>query len=167
MSEVGKFAEWAIVEIMGHRLGAGFVTEHFVAGKGFIRIDVPEVRLSMFNDDRSPAYTKLFGPEAVFSISPCSEEYVRRTVAGRCSEVMEGAKLLTPPNPAPAIGADVFAGTGGEPRVFTSTPNDSVDNLISQIMDGTIADPSADEFRIPAHPIEDAGFTDPLDGGPF
>ena len=103
MSEVGKFAEWAIVEIMGHRVFAGFVTEHIIAGKGFIRIDVPEVRLSMFGNDRSAAYTKVFGPDAVFSISPCSEDYVRKTVAGRGTEVMTGAKLLTPPNPAPAM----------------------------------------------------------------
>lgn len=110
MSDDKPFGEWAIVEIMGHRVYAGFVTEQIIAGKGFIRIDVAS----------NPAYTKVFGTDAVFSISPCDEQTARNWGARAVGQ--SGAKLLAPPNPVSAIGADVFAGTNGEPNEFRLTP---------------------------------------------
>ena len=95
MSDDKPFGEWAIVEIMGHRVYAGFVTEQIIAGKGFIRIDVPS----------DPAYTKVFGPDAVFSISPC-EELTARNWAAR-SVGQSGAKLLAPPNQFTTVPAPV------------------------------------------------------------
>lgn len=99
MSMVDKFQTWAIVEIMGHRVYAGFVTEQLIAGRGFLRIDVPEDRTVSYSI--VPAYTKVFGTDAVFSISPCTEEAARKFNTGGFPR--EGSKLLTPPNPAPSI----------------------------------------------------------------
>lgn len=38
------FDQWAIVDVMGHQRYAGRVTEETLAGAGFIRVDVPEVK---------------------------------------------------------------------------------------------------------------------------
>ncbi|HZU87405.1 MAG TPA: hypothetical protein VFF78_07970 [Anaerolineaceae bacterium] len=61
------FDTWAIVELFGHNVLAGRVTEQVVAGQGFVRVDVPAV-----ND--VPGYSRLFGPGAIYSITPCPEE---------------------------------------------------------------------------------------------
>ncbi|WP_436716584.1 hypothetical protein U8335_04005 [Roseiconus lacunae] len=65
------FDEWAIVDVMGHQRYIGKVTEQTVAGKGFVRVDVPAV------DDR-PGFTKLIGPASVHSISPVDESIARK-----------------------------------------------------------------------------------------
>lgn len=72
MSETTQqpFEQWAIVEIMGHQRYAGLVTEQVIAGTGFVRIDVPET-------ERGPAYTKVFGPSAIYGITFCTEEIAR------------------------------------------------------------------------------------------
>ena len=72
---VEKFAEWAIVEIMGHKRFAGYVTEQAVGGASFVRIDVPEISLP--SGDVLPAFTKLFGAASIYCISPCTEETAR------------------------------------------------------------------------------------------
>ena len=38
-----QFETWAIVEILGRKRFAGWVTEQQVAGQGFVRVDVPPV----------------------------------------------------------------------------------------------------------------------------
>ena len=67
------FSEWCVVEIMGHKKFAGKVTSQEIAGCGFLRIDVPE-------SDGQPAFTKLFGTQSVYCLSPCTEETARAFV---------------------------------------------------------------------------------------
>jgi hypothetical protein len=69
-----KFETWAIVEIMGHQKYAGFCTEQPIAGSAFLRIDVPAVA-------GEPAFTKLFGGSAVFSLTPVTEDVARGVAA--------------------------------------------------------------------------------------
>ncbi|MBI5545202.1 MAG: acetyltransferase [Deltaproteobacteria bacterium] len=66
-----KLDTWAVLELFGHRRFAGRVTEEEIAGKGFIRIDVPGT------EGGSPASTHFYGPDAVYGIHPCSEELAR------------------------------------------------------------------------------------------
>lgn len=73
MHEAGeKFETWALLEIMGHQQYAGLVTEQVVAGQAFIRIDIPANE-----EDGVVAFTKLFGPSSVYSISPIEETAAR------------------------------------------------------------------------------------------
>ena len=65
-----SFDTFALVEIMGHLKLAGRVSEQTIAGQGFIRVDVPDV-------EGQPGYTRLYGPNAIYSITPCSEEIAR------------------------------------------------------------------------------------------
>jgi hypothetical protein len=65
------FAEWALVELMGHRRVAGHVTEQQIAGAGFLRIDVP-------GEGDQAAVTQLYAPAAVYAITPIAEELARK-----------------------------------------------------------------------------------------
>ena len=79
-----KFEAWAIVEIFGHQKFAGKVSEFALGGCNFVRVDVPEIpgRLAKpgvrVGNARHPAFTKLFGQGAIYSITLVSEETARR-----------------------------------------------------------------------------------------
>lgn len=101
-STVAKFEQWCVVEIMGHRRFAGFVTEQSVGGTSFVRVDVPEVvtRAGM----TLPAFTKLFGAGSIYCLSPCTEETARAFAAElRAASFSEyEAPRLEAPRPAAA-----------------------------------------------------------------
>jgi hypothetical protein len=81
---------WAIVEVMGHQVYAGFVRQVSVGGAAMIRVDVPELppreeKYESYDDAGKlvykkriipgvPAFTKLLGVSSIFAITPCSKE---------------------------------------------------------------------------------------------
>ena len=69
------FEAFCIVELMGHSRIAGKVCEEEIAGYAFLRVDVPKT-------DGVEAFTKFFGPSAIYSITPVDEETCLRAVAG-------------------------------------------------------------------------------------
>lgn len=70
-SESGRtFNEWALVELFGHQKIVGKVTEATLAGGAFLRVDVPA-----FNGQ--PGFTRFYGPGAIYSINPVTEEIAR------------------------------------------------------------------------------------------
>ena len=69
-SRSNSFKEWALVELFGHQKIVGYVTEASMAGGAFLRVDVPAF-------DGSPAFTRFFGPGAIYSINPVTEEIAR------------------------------------------------------------------------------------------
>lgn len=62
-----KFESWAKVELFGHQVIVGKVSEATVGGCSFLRVDVPAV-------GDGQAYTKFYGNGAVYAMTPCSEE---------------------------------------------------------------------------------------------
>lgn len=68
------FAQWAVVEVMGHKQVAGYVTEEAVFGAAMCRIDIPEV-------DGHPAQTVYHGGQAIYAVHPCSEALARAAAA--------------------------------------------------------------------------------------
>lgn len=66
-----KFQTWAVVELMGHQRIAGYVSEVEIAGHGMIRVDVPDT-------GERPRYSKVYGPSAIYAITPCEEELAKR-----------------------------------------------------------------------------------------
>lgn len=66
--------QWAIVEVFGHSRFAGTISEHQIGGCSFVRVDVPEI-------NGEPAFTKLFGNAAIYSITPVSEQIARLVAA--------------------------------------------------------------------------------------
>lgn len=71
MTENQIFAEWVILELMGHRRLAGFLTEQEIAGKGFLRLDIPG----------QPGATQFYNPTAVYAITPTTEDIARAVAA--------------------------------------------------------------------------------------
>lgn len=63
-------AEWALVEIFGHRRHYGRIAEVERFGAKMLRVDVP--------GDEPDAFTAHFyGGASIFSITPCTEETAR------------------------------------------------------------------------------------------
>lgn len=67
------YAQWSILELLGHRRLAGFVSEQEIAGKGFLRIDVPGP------DDTT--VTQFYSPDSVYGLTPTTEDVARRVAA--------------------------------------------------------------------------------------
>ena len=67
MTTENTFDTFAIVELFGHARIAGRVSEQVIAGQGFVRVDVPA-------NAEYPAFTRMFGPGAIYSITPVTEE---------------------------------------------------------------------------------------------
>ena len=89
------FATWAILELMGHRRLAGFLTEQTIAGAGLLRLDIPAA------GDAS-AVTQFYSPQAVYCITPC-DEAIAREMAKQCAYEPVNRwelKALLPPKPA-------------------------------------------------------------------
>ena len=68
-----KFESWCIVELFGHQVIAGVVTEASIGGCAFVRVDVPD-------HDGHAAFTKFFGQGAIYSMTPGTEETARAAI---------------------------------------------------------------------------------------
>ena len=64
-----NFCGWVILELMGHRRLTGYLSEQEIAGRAFLRIDVPA----------DPPSTQFYGAEAVYCITPTTEETARNS----------------------------------------------------------------------------------------
>lgn len=56
-----------VLELFGHQRIAGYISEHNFAGASFVRVDVPEV-------GTTPAFSKMFHPNAVYAFNPVDVE---------------------------------------------------------------------------------------------
>jgi hypothetical protein len=70
MQKDKAFELWCIVDLFGHQKLAGLVTEHTIAGAGFIRIDVPDTKIQ-------PKFTRFVNPSAIYDINPVTEDVVK------------------------------------------------------------------------------------------
>lgn len=69
-ADKSAFNEWALVELFGYQKIVGKVSEASLAGGAFLRVDVPAF-------DGQPAFTRFYGPGAIYSINPVTEEIAR------------------------------------------------------------------------------------------
>jgi hypothetical protein len=101
---------WAIVELMGHRRLAGFVTEQEIAGQSFLRLDVPGPAHPEDDEDDGPAVslkggfeggvTQFYSPQAVYCITPTTQD-IAVTLGRRSSPAPVSRYELEPPKPDP------------------------------------------------------------------
>ena len=82
-----KFTAWAVVEIFGHQKFAGRVSEFALGGCNFVRVDVPELpgrkgKTKWDDTPAAPAFTKLFGQGAIYSIT-LTDEATARAIANQ------------------------------------------------------------------------------------
>lgn len=70
--QVSEIGQWAILELMGRKVVAGYLVKDDWQGHAMLRIDVPAT--SAF-----PAFTQVYGPQAVYCITYVSKEVARIT----------------------------------------------------------------------------------------
>jgi len=87
------FEQFAIVELFGHQIMAGKVSEQMIGGQGFVRVDVPAI-------DGQDSFTKFYGAGAIYAITPCDEETMQAAVIGLKRRPIEVWKLNLPQLPA-------------------------------------------------------------------
>jgi hypothetical protein len=85
-----KFENWAILELMGHRRMGGYVQEISLFGVSLLRIDIPT--------DEGEQVTQLYGAQAIYCLTPCSEEAARAVAARQQPQPVHIYEL---PAPAP------------------------------------------------------------------
>ena len=84
-----KFEQFAIVELFGHQIIAGNVSEQVIGGQGFVRVDVPSI-------DGQEAFTKFYGAGAIYAITPCDEKTMLAAVMGLRQKPIDVWKLHLP-----------------------------------------------------------------------
>lgn len=98
-----KFETWALLELYGHARLAGLVSEQTIGGVGFIRVDVPEVQRQAVRwaeggkretfVETIAGFTKFYGPGALFSITPTTEEIARAVACSIASRPIQQFEL--------------------------------------------------------------------------
>lgn len=83
------YTGWAIVELMGHRVIAGQVSEAAQYGAAQLRVDVPGPLVGNI------AVTQFYGGSAIYSLTPCTEEAARQVLENRHS-LPEPVRLALP-----------------------------------------------------------------------
>ena len=86
-----SFEGWCIIEQMGHKRMAGYVSEQVIGGHSFIRVDVPKADTPMqpapgaLPEDGSSGWaaTQFITGQTIYAITPCSEALARK-VAANC-----------------------------------------------------------------------------------
>lgn len=71
MDTQDKFESWAKVELFGHQVIIGKVSEAAIGGCNFLRVDVP-------GQGEAQAFTKFYGNGAVYAMTPVSEDVAMR-----------------------------------------------------------------------------------------
>jgi hypothetical protein len=102
---------WAILELLGHRRLGGYVREATVAGKGFLRIDVPAPGIPAGADgivprsairhdsDQNWQMTQFVSPDSVYALTPTTEAMARAVAAASHAPPVQRWEL--PALPAP------------------------------------------------------------------
>lgn len=73
MATDARFESWAILELMGHRRLAGYLTEIELGGGRFLRLDMP------LKDGTT--MSQIYSPSAVYCITPTVEEVAKVVAA--------------------------------------------------------------------------------------
>jgi hypothetical protein len=85
-----SFAEWVVLELLGHRRLAGYLTEQQIAGASFLRLDIPG-RAS------EGGATQYYSPGSVYAITPTTEEIARAVAVDNMPAPVQRWELPAPP----------------------------------------------------------------------
>lgn len=91
------FAEWAILELMGHRRLAGFVSDVELFGGRMLRIDVPAT-------ETQPGATQFYSVASVYALTPTTEATARAVAAGARPAPVQRWELPAPQEPSRVFG---------------------------------------------------------------
>lgn len=100
-----QYEGWTILELMGHRRIIGYMKQQEIAGRAFLRVDIPS----------EPPVTQFYGAEAVYCLTPTTEETARRACTlSRIAPVSQWE--LPAPQPGKPVEAEIVGDTGEEDR---------------------------------------------------
>jgi len=71
-----ELKSWALVELYGHARIVGLVTSNPIELPGTIRVDVPDLLKN--GECARKGFTRYFGKAAIYSLTPCDEDTVRK-----------------------------------------------------------------------------------------
>jgi hypothetical protein len=71
------FADWAILELMGHRRLAGYVADVEMFGGRMARIDIPDS-----SDPAKSLATQFYNHASIYALTPCTEATAREVARG-------------------------------------------------------------------------------------
>ena len=119
--EVNRLEGWAVVEMFGHVKEVGYVTTQHFGVACLFQVDTPELPEREFvlespeyvagkwapvgskvKREASPAKTRLVGPGAIYSMTPCTEETALKAIESFTRrplillELAKGADKLLP-----------------------------------------------------------------------
>lgn len=94
------FEGWAVVELMGHRKLAGYVTTSIALGAPMLRLDIPATLAG-------PAATQFYSPSALYCLTPTTEQTAVALAGSRRPKpvshwelkVLDQPRPHTPPRP--------------------------------------------------------------------
>ena len=101
MTDTPTFAEWVILEVLGHRRLAGYLNEQQIAGHGYLRLDIPGETDTAACAEHFVA-TQLFNPTSVYAIHPTSEAIARHAAKTYRQAPLQRWELPAAPTPAAA-----------------------------------------------------------------
>ncbi len=87
-----KFEGWVILEQLGHKRLGGYVREETIAGRGFLRIDIPD-------EGEKMQATQFINPDTIYCITPVTEPMARAVALRNKPTPVERWEL---PAPEPA-----------------------------------------------------------------
>jgi len=90
---MAEYEGYVILELMGHRRLIGYLSEATLAGAAFVRIDVL--------DARGESNTQYYSPQAVYAITPTTEETARRAASLNTVAPISRWELPAPQRTAP------------------------------------------------------------------
>jgi hypothetical protein len=113
-----KFTEWVILEVYGHRRLAGKATESNILGGSLLRLDIP--------DKEEKFTTQFYGPGAIFSMTPVSEEIARKVAIQNQPEPVHRweFKQLIEPKSSDFNNDDPRDGWPNTPDNYSNDPDD-------------------------------------------
>ena len=94
---------WAFVEVMGHSKIAGRLTTRKIGVAVMLQVDV------LKPDGTGTAYSKLYSPSSIFSITPVDEAWCQRWSAQASAFDFQPVPYIQPAEPARQLGAGVNA----------------------------------------------------------
>lgn len=120
-----QFEGWAVVELFGHAKEIGFVSTRYFGTACLFQIDVPELpereivsqvpqwvehegktilapEGSKMKRPGSPARTRMVGPGAIYSMTPCTEDTARMAIERAIPRALILLELANKPD-APAV----------------------------------------------------------------
>lgn len=72
MNETTETTNWAVIELMGHKVVAGLISKSEMLGKPMLRVDVPATSAYI-------AFTQFYGESAIYCVTFVSEEVAKLT----------------------------------------------------------------------------------------